>query len=796
MVFRLTWITSFALLGLVMLRLGRLFLPTENGLPWQMVAIIAAGLGATITWAAFKARLGTVATLLSHTLVFSVFAYLYVGGELAGKTVAPIGIVGDMLTEVSDAVTIFRYSAPPVTPLAGIVALAALMIWALAAVAAWGLLNNSPYLSLVPPVVFYLQLAVIDRQATGMLWTSTLLILVGAGLAAIASDQRSGGGHAGHGRQAARIKAWAVPVLAIVAVTGLSVFATRQAVNADAVPATGFLDWRNRSGIGSGFGSISYNPFIDVQRSLVSNSETPVFVANVEGDVPNSQMYWRLLTMDSFNGDWWYASEVDLEDLETTRWEADEYEFRGEAIAVTGDVVILNLSSSWLPAPYSPVGIVSANRVVANTTRVSPADGSLHIDGVTGRNMAYRVQSLVPSVNSRILAADASGEALSPLFEAAAREGRFQPIPTPSNIDAGRPRDIDRYTDLPRGLDPTGELRDLAESLTVGLETDYEKALALEHYFRDPQQFTYSINIAPNERDSGLVDWLLNPNSPGYHVGYCEQFSASMGVLARLLDIPTRTVLGFTPGQVRSDGSVLVRDRNAHAWVEVWLDPLGWVRFDPTPRGDGVNPTTFERTGLSSSDLDRYFAAIERAAELEADGGSDGGNTPLRELNPDGLDRIAGGGGEGGTDTGGLSVPSWLTQLVTWGLVGAIVFGTVPALKRRRRRQRLQRLEAGDISAAWAEIVDRLTDSGIGINRADTPIEVASANARDLHPLAVVYSESVYGPDGVAGPESTRIAESSLSATEDRLRSRETRWQRIRRTYRLRSLLPDWIKRR
>jgi transglutaminase-like putative cysteine protease len=791
--FRLTWLAGVALLGLVILRLTRLFLPTETGLPWQMVAIIAAALGFIITWAAYKARFGAVATLLTHALVFAVFSYLYVGGDIAGTTIPPLSILGDIAGEVADALTIFRYSAPPVTPLAGIVAMAAMMVWALAGVAAWGLLNNAPYLSIVPPVVFYLQLAVIDRQSTGLLWTSGLLVLVGAGLASIAGDQRSGGGYAGYGGPVSRARALALPVGLIVAVTAVAVFATRQAVNAEAVPATGLLDWRNRSGIGSGFGSVSYNPFIDVQRNLVSNSDTPVFLASVNGEVPSGGLYWRLLTMDSFNGDWWYASESKLEDLDETGWEADDYEFRGNSVPINTDVVILNLQSAWLPAAYSPVGLVSTDRVIANTTRISPVDGSLHIDGVTGRNMAYRIQSLVPDVDTRVLATGDAGDALSPLFEAAAREGRFPPVPTPADT-ARRPRDLDRYLDLPRGLDPTGELTRLAESLTVGLETDYEKALALEHYFRDPAQFSYSINVAPNERDSGLIDWLLNPESPGYHTGYCEQFSASMGVLARLLDIPTRTVLGFTPGEVRSDGSILVRDRNAHAWVEVWLPAQGWVRFDPTPRGDGVNPTTFERTGLTAGDLSRYFAEIEEAALAAAQGGGTGGSTPFRELTP-GEERFAGSGGGSESGTGGLALPDWLTPVAVWALVGALILGTVPAVKLRRRRRRLRRLEEGDIGAAWAEIVDRLIDSGIGLDPADTPVEVARANVADLYPLATVYVESVYGPTGEVGPEARAAAVESLTATEDRLRSRESRWQRIRRTYRVRSLLPDWIKR-
>jgi hypothetical protein len=801
MVYRLAWIASTALLGLVVLRLTRLFLPTDGGMPWQLVALSAAALGAVITWVGVKARLGLVTLLVAHTLLFGLFAFLYVGGDISGRVVPPFGVTGDIISEISDALSIFRYSSPPVTPLAGIVALASMMVWALSAVAVWGLLDNAPYLSIVPPVVFYLQLAVIDRQTTGMLWTSVMLLLVGGGLAAIANDQRAGSGHAGHGRQAARIQAFAVPVIAVSAVTAISIFATRQAVNADAVPPTGILDWTNRSGISGGVGSVSYNPFIDVRRDLVSNSETPVFAAEVSGDIDNNQLYWRLLTMDTFNGTHWYASRGDLEDLNETTWEADGYRFRGDTIPVTQDIVIARLAEDVLPAAYSPIEVLSEERLISKTTRVDPTDGSLHIDGVTGRGMSYRVQSLIPDVDSRALAANNTGTGLSPLFDAAAREGRFPPVPAPM-VPADEPRDLQRYLQLPRNLDGAAGLRRLAESITYGLETDYEKALALEHYFRTPgirggtaatDGFDYSTNIPPNERDSDLAAWLLDDTSPGYHTGYCEQFSASMGVLARLLDIPARTVLGFTPGEVRGD-TIVVKDRNAHAWVEVWLPVQGWVRFDPTPRGDGVNPTAFERTGLSARDLDRLFNQIEQAARAAA-GDPGGGANPFADRNLSDLDPFAGDSGGELANDGGFSLPSWLRTTAAWAVLSALVLGTVPAIKRRRRKKRLRRLEDGDISAAWAVIVDRLTDSGIGLNAAATPIEVATATEPALYPLATVYSESVYGPSPDLDQASRQTASSSLTATEQRLRSRESHWQRLRRTYRVRSLLPDWIKR-
>ena len=129
--------------------------------------------------------------------------------------------------------------------------------------------------------------------------------------------------------------------------------------------------------------------------------------------------------------------------------------------------------------------------------------------------------------------------------------------------------------------------------------TAFEKALLLEAWFRDPNEFTYSIDIDPGHSARDLADWILDEDSPNYRTGYCEQFATAMAAMARSLSIPSRVVLGFTPGEVLADGRIVVRGKNAHAWVELWMNGQGWVRFDPTPRGDGINPSTnFNAVGV------------------------------------------------------------------------------------------------------------------------------------------------------------------------------------------------------
>lgn len=65
--------------------------------------------------------------------------------------------------------------------------------------------------------------------------------------------------------------------------------------------------------------------------------------------------------------------------------------------------------------------------------------------------------------------------------------------------------------------------------------------------------------------------------------GFCEHYSSAFAVLLRAAGVPTRVVTGYLGGEINSLGDyMIVRQSDAHAWTEVWLDGRGWVRFDPT----------------------------------------------------------------------------------------------------------------------------------------------------------------------------------------------------------------------
>lgn len=104
--------------------------------------------------------------------------------------------------------------------------------------------------------------------------------------------------------------------------------------------------------------------------------------------------------------------------------------------------------------------------------------------------------------------------------------------------------------------------------------------------FRD-EEYYYTLEPPRLEIDS-VDDFLFNTRQ-----GFCEHFASAFTMLARAADIPARVVLGYQGGEFNPMGGYLiVRQSDAHAWSEVWIDGEGWVRVDPTA---AVAPERVER---------------------------------------------------------------------------------------------------------------------------------------------------------------------------------------------------------
>ena len=361
--------------------------------------------------------------------------------------------------------------------------------------------------------------------------------------------------------------------------------------------------------IGEDFlGSASYNPFIGIQQSLVSQSNEPVFVAQISGEVAASGVYFRLITMGGFNGTQFSAHRPQVQTLDEQPWVDPRHSWNGPSSVATVDIGIERLRMDWLPTPVTPTQLTGTEELMASAS-VREYDGSLRIDGsLTFEGMRYSVEAEIPQLDLGALIRNDDGE-LTPLFASASAAGESLPGASGTSSRAF-PGDVDRHLALPGFSDgELAALRGLAKTQTTGAGSTFEAGLMLESWLHS-EAFAYSTNIGPGHESSEILAWLFDPESPNYRVGYTEQFTAAMAVLARTLDIPSRIALGFTPGErsPEQEDYIVVRDRNAHAWVELWVPQQGWMRFDPTPRTDAINLPTYQAVAEQLGfDLDSYL---------------------------------------------------------------------------------------------------------------------------------------------------------------------------------------------
>jgi transglutaminase-like putative cysteine protease len=164
------------------------------------------------------------------------------------------------------------------------------------------------------------------------------------------------------------------------------------------------------------------------------------------------------------------------------------------------------------------------------------------------------------------------------------------------------------FIDGDRALADSGLRRTwaLAQRLKEGAANPFEYTKSVEAYLS--RGFSYTESPPASART--LEGFLFDAKS-----GYCQQYSGAMALLLRMAGIPARVATGFTAGSLdRKANEYVVRDLDAHSWVEAWFPDIGWVTFDPTP--SAAPPR-------SQSDDPKGTAAIGDAPDLGGGGALD-----------------------------------------------------------------------------------------------------------------------------------------------------------------------------
>ncbi len=319
---------------------------------------------------------------------------------------------------------------------------------------------------------------------------------------------------------------------------------------------------------------------------------------------------------------------------------------------------------------------------------------------------------------------------------------------------SGTPPDelLARYTQLPDNLDP--RIGALARQLAGAAEGWYDRARAIEAGLRTG--WTYSL-AGDQDAAQPLQDFLF-----GKKRGHCEYFATAMALMLRTQGIPARTVHGFAGGIYNPIGRYrMIRQGDAHAWVEVYLPGVGWRTFDPTPPSgqvapaddgiglrlrqlaDGVNLLWYQ--WVVEYNLDRQVELIRGMVEVLRGLRS----SPTRGV----LDGAA--AGPAATTAGGAVLPPWAGWLAL--PVAAVAAGLWWWRKRRARSTRgfdaaidraVQRLQAGLGQRGWQR---RPAETWLAV-AARLPAEADALRPR-LQSLAHAYDRARYA---AAGPAACR----------------------------------------
>ena len=181
--------------------------------------------------------------------------------------------------------------------------------------------------------------------------------------------------------------------------------------------------------------------------------------------------------------------------------------------------------------------------------------------------------------------------------------------------------DLDIYLQVPEDK-ITDRTRDLTREIVANSQNDYHRAISIENFLRN----NYEYHLSPDEIPEGsdFIDYFLFEGLEGY----CTYYASTMAIMLRLEGVPTRYVEGYLAFDSLDDGIYEVRHNNAHAWVEAFIEPVGWIQFEPTPafptleRLENYRPELVEETPDASSisnDSSEYNDYMERP-EVTDDG--------------------------------------------------------------------------------------------------------------------------------------------------------------------------------
>ena len=359
-----------------------------------------------------------------------------------------------------------------------------------------------------------------------------------------------------------------------------------QKTSGEALRTTGFSD---RVDLGT-IGSVKQDP------QIVMRIELPDQPA-----VEKDRLYLRGLAYDQYNGQSWSHSGTRRRSLNLV---ADGTFFTrpagsrlpdSQSIPIRQDILLETLDTAVLfAAPFAE--LVSGEFLTVQADAMS----GLHLPFPPSSRIRYSVTSQAP----RLVADERIASILA----------------YPDSIRS-------HYLQVPVGSE---QVAGLAYRVSQQATTPFERTLAIQQHLLE--NYRYSLEADTTTLSHPLEEFLFTRKT-----GYCEHYATAMVVMLRAVGIPARLVTGFLATEWNEYGSYFtVRQRDAHAWVEVYFPHSGWITMDPTPTvSAAVITTRWEPLSQLGESLrlkwDRLFVHYSAKDQLAVVHGVREGSDALRE---------------------------------------------------------------------------------------------------------------------------------------------------------------------
>ncbi len=695
--------------------------------PGAMIPVVGAALLSSAV-SVVSRRLG-LPLILTAVASFGLLGLLLMTAYAPGTATLGIVPTGETITAfqvlIDDLVVNFQGQKSPVPTLDSFIATSMVAAWVMAFLTDWGAMRlRLAFEPVFPSSLIFLFTAIPPISASRFQVLATVAFAFGLANWAVAQRMAKLVEQTvwlpAHERLGPSTLARGALLLSALAVLG-GVLVGPRLPWADADPMYSFAEQRDPV-------RRVVSPYVQIDKRLVEQRDQVLFTV----ESPEST-YWRIAGLDKYEDNLWKVEG----DFSPEDGDLPGQNLGGQRSELSQKIEIRSLAAIWLPAAFAPARIEETSAELTWNGESSSLTVSNGID--TSDGVIYEVVSSVPSFTVDELRA------------------------APATI----PRDIaERYLGLPDSLTP--RVAEVAQQITAGQATTYDKMLALQSHF---QAYDYSLDLGPRGEDP--IETFLNERK-----GFCQQFSGTFALMARSLGVPTRVATGFTWGDpsTNEEGNTVftVTGRHAHAWPEVYFDGLGWVAFEPTP-GRGL-PGATNYTNITP----QQDSLVEgsQAAEPEVD------VTPEEEILPSEVDpptpneQLAPepevGVGAGDADDG-FSLPS-----IPWRLIGALALlaaypvGVLTARNVRRRNRRTACSSPADrVDVAWSEACEEY-DLTLSLRRApsETRTEFAgrlvddrAINAGEMRRLAELATAARFAGGAVTEAEASQADHLSGSIT-------------------------------